>query len=127
MNEINELKAVLLLEKKLWTSDQEQYNNIIAEIMDILNRIVSHNPSSCSALINLGAIYSNLGDYTKAQELLEKAQTLNSQDRNLYLNLAYVSIYMQKSKRVYSKYFEIAKTRIAGEYTFEAYFDPLAH
>lgn len=128
MDEISQLKEVLALEKKIWTKDgMKLFAELSENMISILKTILTKSPDNCSALINLGAIYSNLGRHEEAKEILTKAKDLHADDKNLFLNLGYVSINLREPKHIVTAYLQMAKDKEAGKYTFEAYFDPMAH
>lgn len=122
----NKLEVVKELNQKRW-NDSDDWQILNEQMKQILYEILQSNTESTEALINLGAIYSDCGEYETSLNYLLKAKKLKSEDKNLFLNLGYVSIYLQKSKNEYLKYFELAKNKVKNELTFEAYFDPNSH
>lgn len=124
--ETKKLDTVILLEQQRWTQPQN-WEALNIQIITLLEDILLHNPACSPALVNLGAIYSDQGDYIKALKLFEKARQLGYEERNLYMNLGYVSIYLQKPESEYAGYFNSAKNKEASSHTFEAYFDPHSH
>ena len=55
------------------------------------------------------------------------ALNLGSEDKNLFVNLAIVMIYMEKHQAEYLEYLEDAEGKIEDPLTFKAYFDPQSH
>jgi len=70
-----------------------------------------------------------LGRYEESLKLLKKAERLNFKDKNLYYNLAVVSILVDftapslERERKINQYFETSKTMESNDLTFEAYID----
>ena len=124
--EKNALKTIKDLETKRWERIEEM-DSINSQMKKMLYEIIKKNQKNTAALINLGAIYCDEGKFEKALEYLNVAQDLKSEDKNLFLNLGYVSINLQKEEKVWKAYFKSAESKIADPLTFEAYFDPHAH
>jgi len=125
MDETSKFTEVKSLEAKRWRNpdDIDSLNN---KIISILSNILLENPQNAIALINLGAIYSDLGRYKEALEKLKVAEKLNFEDHNLYRNIAIVFVYLREEDKA-KKYFALSSRFIPNKYTFEAYFDPHAH
>lgn len=124
--EKSKLKIVRDLEIKRWKSIEEM-DSINSQIKKMLYEIIKKNQKNTAALINLGAIYCDEGKFETALEYLNIAKDLKSKDKNLFLNLGYVSINLQKEEKVWKAYFKSAEGKIADPLTFEAYFDPHAY
>ena len=128
MNEIEKLKRVKELEVESW-KDSKSMERKWLEIVAILEDVLKQNPQNVISLTNLGAIFSNLGRYEESLELLKKAEQLNFKDKNLYYNLAVVSILVDftapslERERKINQYFETSKTMESNDLTFEAYID----
>ncbi len=77
-----------------------------------LDEILLIEPENTSALINIGAINSDMGENEKALEYLRMALNLGSEDKNLFVNLAIVMIYMEKHQAEYLEYLEDAEEKL---------------
>jgi tetratricopeptide (TPR) repeat protein len=65
-----------------------------------------------------------MGENEKALEYLKMALNLGSKDKNLFVNLAIVLVYMEKHQEEYLEYLEEAEDKTEDPLTFKAYFDP---
>lgn len=127
MNSITErLEKVKKLQAKRW--DNEDYWDEINDLLiNELQDILKIEPQNTSALINLGAILCDSGEYKGALAALKIALQLGSEDKNLYTNLAIVMVDMGKDAEEYHEYLEIAENMIENPLTFKAYFDPQSY
>ncbi|ASW76106.1 hypothetical protein IQ37_05875 [Chryseobacterium piperi] len=120
------LENVKKLQAKRWEND-DHWDTINELLIKELDEILSIEPKNTSALINMGAIYSDMGENEKALVYLKTALTLHSEDKNLFINLAIVMIYMEKHQEEYLEYLEEAEDKTENPLTFKAYFDPQSH
>ena len=121
MEEIEKLRRVKESEAEIWkNSENMEYRSL--EIVDLLKGILSENPENMVALTNLGAMYSNMGKYKEALDILKRVEVMNFDDRNLYYNIGVVLANLSQEKEA-RKYFEVSTTKEPDELTFEAYFD----
>ncbi|AZB10233.1 hypothetical protein EG344_16105 [Chryseobacterium sp. G0162] len=127
MNNISQrLENVKKLQAKRWENEDhwDELNDLLVKELD---EILLIEPENTSALINMGAIYSDMGENEKALDYLKMALNLGSVDKNLFVNLAIVMIYMEKHQAEYLEYLEDAEGKIENPLTFKAYFDPQSH
>lgn len=127
MNNISQrLENVKKLQAKRWENEDhwDELNDLLVKELD---EILLIEPENTSALINMGAIYSDMGENEKALDYLKMALNLGSEDKNLFVNLAIVMIYMEKHQAEYLEYLEDAEGKIENPLTFKAYFDPQSH
>lgn len=126
MNTINQrLENVKKLQAKRW-ENEDHWDEINDLLIKELEEILLVEPENTSALINTGAIYSDMGEDVQALAHLHKALDLGSSDRNLFVNLAIVMAYMGKHPEEYHEYLEEAEDKTEGTLTFKAHFDPQA-
>lgn len=120
------LENVKKLQAKRWENEDhwDALNDLLVKELD---EILLIEPENTSALINIGAIYSDMGENEKALEYLKMALNLGSEDKNLFINLAIVMIYMEKHQAEYLEYLEDAEGKVEDPLTFKAYFDPQSH
>jgi len=127
MNSISQrLENVKKLQAKRW-QNEDHWDTLNDLLIKELDEILLIEPENTSALINIGAIYSDMGENEKALHYLKKALSLGSEDKNLFVNLAIVMIYMEKHQAEYLEYLEEAEDKIENHLTFKAYFDPQSH
>lgn len=125
MNKITQrLENVKKLQAKRWDNDEEHWDTINDLLIKELDEILLIEPQNTSALINIGAIYSDMGENEKAIYYLKQALDLGSEDKNLFVNLAIVMVYMEKHQEEYHEYLEIAENKKENPLTFKAYFEP---
>ncbi|MDR6487616.1 tetratricopeptide (TPR) repeat protein [Chryseobacterium vietnamense] len=117
------LENVKKLQAKRWENEDhwDALNDLLVKELD---EILLMEPENTSALINIGAIYSDMGENEKALEYLKTALHLGSKDKNLFVNLAIVLVYMEKHQEEYLEYLEEAEDKTEDPLTFKAYFDP---
>ncbi|UZT99763.1 hypothetical protein ODZ84_09410 [Chryseobacterium fluminis] len=127
MNSIHtRLENVKKLQAKRWENEDhwEELNDLLIKELD---EILLVEPENTSALVNIGAVYSDMGENDKALEYLMTALHLGSEDKNLFINLAIVMVYMEKHPEEYHEYLEEAEDKTEDPLTFKAYFDPQSH
>lgn len=120
------LENVKKLQAKRW-ENEDHWDTLNELLIKELDEILLIEPKNTSALINIGAIYSDMGENEKALEYLRMALNLGSEDKNLFVNLAIVMIYMEKHQAEYLEYLEDAEGKVENPLTFKAYFDPQSH
>ncbi|KQM45945.1 tetratricopeptide repeat protein [Chryseobacterium sp. Leaf201] len=125
-NIIQRLENVKKLQAKRW-DNEDHWDEINDLLIKELDEILLIEPQNTSALINIGAIYSDMGENETALEYLEKALNLGSEDKNLFINLSIVMVYMEKHPEEYHEYLETAEDKTEDPLTFKAYFDPNSH
>ncbi|MDC8098854.1 tetratricopeptide repeat protein [Chryseobacterium rhizosphaerae] len=125
-NITSRLENVKKLQAKRW-ENEDHWDTLNDLLVQELDEILLIEPENTSALINIGAIYSDMGENEKALSYLKKALDLGSNDKNLYVNLAVVLIYMEKHQEEYLEYLEEVEDKIEDPLTFKAYFDPQSH
>jgi tetratricopeptide (TPR) repeat protein len=127
MNNITQrLENVKKLQAKRW-ENEDHWDTLNDLLIKELDEILVIEPENTSALINIGAIYSDMGENEKAIEYLKTAMNLGSVDKNLYINLAIVMVYMEMHQEEYHEYLEEAEDKTEDPLTFKAYFDPQSH
>ena len=117
------LENVKKLQAKRW-ENEDHWDTLNDLLVKELEEILLIEPENTSALINIGAIYSDMGENEMALEYLKKALNLGSKDKNLFVNLAIVLVYMEKHQEEYLEYLEEAEDKTEDPLTFKAYFDP---
>ncbi|KAA2224427.1 tetratricopeptide repeat protein [Chryseobacterium sediminis] len=117
------LENVKKLQAKRW-ENEDHWDTLNDLLVKELDEILLIEPENTSALINIGAIYSDMGENEKALEYLKMALQLGSKDKNLFVNLAIVLVYMEKHQEEYLEYLEEAEDKTEDPLTFKAYFDP---
>ncbi|MCE3076839.1 tetratricopeptide repeat protein [Chryseobacterium gwangjuense] len=128
MNNITQrLQNVKKLQSKRWDNEEEHWDEITELLIKELDEILLIEPKNTAALINIGAIYSDLGENETAIYYLKQALQLGSEDKNLYINLAIVMVDMGMHVEEYHEYLEIAEDKKEDPLTFKAYFDPQSH
>lgn len=120
------LENVKKLQAKRW-ENEDHWDTLNDLLVKELDEILSIEPENTSALINMGAVYSDMGENEKALQYLKTALHLGSDDKNLFVNLAIVLIYMEKHQEEYLEYLEEAEDKTEHPLTFKAYFDPQSH
>lgn len=120
------LANVKKLQAKRW-KNEDHWDAINDLLIKELDEILSVEPQNTAALINIGAVYSDMGENEKAIFYLKQALHLGSEDKNLYINLAIVMVYMEMHQEEYHEYLEIAEDKLEDPLTFKAYFDPQSH
>jgi tetratricopeptide (TPR) repeat protein len=113
------LENVKKLQAKRW-ENEDHWDTLNDLLVRELEEILLIEPENTSALINMGAVYSDMGENEKALEYLKTALSLGSKDKNLFINLSIVLVYMGK----YLEYLEEAEDKTEDPLTFKAYFDP---
>jgi len=127
MNTIHtRLENIKKLQAKRWENEDhwDELNDLLIKELD---EILLVEPENTSALVNIGAVYSDIGENEKALEYLMTALHLGSEDKNLFINLAIVMVYMEKHPEEYHEYLEEAEDKTEDPLTFKAYFDPQSH
>lgn len=120
------LENVKKLQAKRW-ENEDHWDTINDLLIKELDEILLIDPQNPAALINIGAVYSDMGENEQALEHLEKALDLGSDDKNLYINLVIVHVYLENHQEEYLEYLEIAEEKTEDPLTFKAYFDPQSH
>jgi tetratricopeptide (TPR) repeat protein len=127
MNTITQrLENVKKLQAKRW-ENEDHWDDINDLLIKELNEILLIEPHNTAALIDIGTIYSDMGENEMAMDYLKMALDLGSEDKNLYINLSIVMVYMQMHPEEYHEYLEIAEDKTEDSLTFKAYFDPQSH
>ncbi|CAD0220956.1 hypothetical protein KYG33_10230 [Chryseobacterium sp. D764] len=117
------LENVKKLQAKRW-ENEDHWDTLNDLLIKELDEILLIEPENTPALIDIGAVYSDMGENEKALEYLKTALELGSKDKNLFVNLAIVLVYMEKHQEEYLEYLEEAEDKIEDPLTFKAYFDP---
>lgn len=117
------LENVKKLQAKRW-ENEDHWDTLNDLLIRELDEILLIEPDNTPALINIGAIYSDMGENEKALEYLNTALKLGSEDKNLFVNLSIVLVYMGKHQEEYLEYLEEAEDKTEDPLTFKAYFDP---
>ncbi|MDR6463080.1 tetratricopeptide repeat protein [Chryseobacterium sediminis] len=117
------LENVKKLQAKRW-ENEDHWDTLNDLLVKELDEILLIEPENTSALVNIGAVYSDMGENEKALEYLKMALNLGSKDKNLFVNLAIVLVYMEKHQEEYLEYLEEAEDKTEDSLTFKAYFDP---
>lgn len=117
------LENVKKLQAKRW-ENEDHWDTLNDLLVKELDEILLIGPKNTAALISIGAVYSDMGENEKALAYLKMALDLGSKDKNLFVNLAIVLIYMEKHQEEYLEYLEEAEDTIEDPLTFKAYFDP---
>ncbi|WEK68105.1 MAG: tetratricopeptide repeat protein [Candidatus Chryseobacterium colombiense] len=121
------LENIKKLQAKRWDNEEEHWDEINELLINELDEILLIEPENTVALIDLGTIYSDLGENEKAIYHLKQALNLGSEDKNLYINLAIVMVDMGMHAEEYHEYLEIAEDKEEDPLTFKAYFDPQSY
>ncbi len=123
MNSISQrLENVKKLQAKRW-QNEDHWDTLNDLLIKELDEILLIEPENTSALINIGAIYSDMGENEKALAYLKTALKLGSEDKNLFVNLAIVMIYMEKHQSEYLEYLEEVEDKVESPLTFKAHFE----
>ncbi|WP_330747481.1 tetratricopeptide repeat protein [Chryseobacterium sp. CP-77] len=117
------LENVKKLQAKRW-ENEDHWDTLNDLLIRELDEILLIEPDNTPALINIGAVYSDMGENEKALEYLNTALNLGSEDKNLFVNLSIVLVYMGKHQEEYLEYLEEAEDKTEDPLTFKAYFDP---
>ncbi|MBO9691876.1 tetratricopeptide repeat protein [Chryseobacterium sp.] len=117
------LENVKKLQAKRW-ENEDHWDTLNDLLVKELDEILLIEPENTSALVNIGAVYSDMGENEKALEYLKMALNLGSKDKNLFINLSIVLVYMGKHQEEYLEYLEEAEDKTEDPLTFKAYFDP---
>lgn len=117
------LENVKKLQAKRW-ENEDHWDTLNDLLIRELDEILLIEPDNTPALINIGAVYSDMGENEKALEYLKTALNLGSEDKNLFVNLSIVLVYMGKHQEEYLEYLEEAEDKTEDPLTFKAYFDP---
>lgn len=120
---IKRLENVKKLQAKRW-ENEDHWDAINDLLIRELDEILQIEPENTSALINTGAVYSDMGEDEQALAHLHRALHLGSSDKNLFINLAIVMAYMGKHPEEYHEYLEEAEDKTEDPLTFKAHFDP---
>jgi tetratricopeptide (TPR) repeat protein len=120
------LENVKKLQAKRW-ENEDHWDSLNDLLVKELDEILLIEPKNTSALINIGAIYSDMGENEKALDYLKTALHLGSDDKNLFVNLTIVLIYMEQHQEEYLEYLDEAEGKTEHPLTFKAYFDPQSH
>ncbi|KFF13328.1 hypothetical protein IW15_05905 [Chryseobacterium soli] len=120
------LENLKKLQAKRW-ENEDHWDTINDLLIKELDEILLIDPKNTAALINMGAVYSDMGENAKALEHLEIALDLGSEDKNLYINLVIVHVYLENHQEEYLEYLETAEEKTEDPLTFKAYFDPQSH
>jgi tetratricopeptide (TPR) repeat protein len=120
------LENIKKLQAKRW-ENEDHWDTINDLLIKELDEILLIDPQNTAALINIGAVYSDMGENEQALEHLEKALDLGSDDKNLFINLVIVHVYLENHQEEYLEYLEIAEEKTEDPLTFKAYFDPQSH
>lgn len=124
MNSITlRLENVKKLQAKRW-ENEDHWDTLNDLLVRELEEILLIEPENTSALINMGAVYSDMGENEKALEYLNTALDLGSKDKNLFINLSIVLVYMRKHQEEYLEYLEEAEDKTEDPLTFKAHFEP---
>lgn len=107
--------------------NEDHWDEINDLLIKELDEILLIEPENTVALIDIGAIYSDMGENEQAMEYLKTALRLGSEDKNLYINLAIVMVGLGMHAEEYHEYLEIAEDKKEDPLTFKAYFDPQSH
>lgn len=127
MNNIDQrLENVKKLQAKRW-ENEDHWDDINDLLIKELEDILTIDAQNISALVNLGAILCDSGEYETALAILKIALDLGSEDKNLYTNLAIVMVDMGMNPEEYHEYLEISENMSENPLTFKAYFDPHAY
>lgn len=122
-NTAQRLENVKKLQAKRW-ENEDHWDAINDLLIKELDEILLIEPENTSALTNIGAIYSDMGENEIALEYLKKALSLGSEDKNLFVNLTIVMIYMEKHQSEYLEYLEDVEEKVENPLTFKAHFEP---
>ena len=122
-NTIQRLENVKKLQAKRW-ENEDHWDTLNDLLIKELDEILLIEPQNTAALINIGAIYSDMGENETAIRYLKTALDLGSEDKNLFVNLAIVMVYMEMHQEEYHEYLETAENMAEDPLTFKAYFDP---
>ncbi|MFP8893465.1 MULTISPECIES: tetratricopeptide repeat protein [Chryseobacterium] len=117
------LENVKKLQAKRW-ENEDHWDTLNDLLIRELDEILLIEPDNTPALINIGAVYSDMGENEKALEYLNTALNLGSEDKNLFVNLSIVLVYMGKHQEEYLEYLEEAEDKTEDPLTFKAHFDP---
>ncbi|MGG1921254.1 MULTISPECIES: tetratricopeptide repeat protein [Chryseobacterium] len=117
------LENVKKLQAKRW-ENEDHWDTLNDLLIRELDEILLVEPENTPALINMGAVYSDMGENEKALEYLNTALNLGSEDKNLFVNLSIVLVYMGKHQEEYLEYLEEAEDKTEDPLTFKAHFDP---
>lgn len=122
-NTVQRLENVKKLQAKRW-ENEDHWDTLNDLLVKELDEILLIEPENTSALTNIGAIYSDMGENETALEYLKKALSLGSEDKNLFVNLTIVMIYMEKHQSEYLEYLEDVEEKVENPLTFKAHFEP---
>lgn len=117
------LENVKKLQAKRW-ENEHHWDTLNDLLLKELDEILLIEPDNTSALTNIGAIYSDMGENEKALDYLKMALNLGSEDKNLFVNLTIVMIYMEKHQSEYLEYLEDVEEKVEHPLTFKAHFEP---
>lgn len=121
------LENIKKLQAKRWDNDEEHWDEINELLIKELDEILLTEPENTVALIDMGTIYSDMGENEQAMYYLKQALKLGSEDKNLYINIAIVMVDMGMHAEEFHEYLEIAEDKEENPLTFKAYFDPQSY
>ena len=120
------LHNVILAYNEIWKDHNKWKTNLnLAETA--LRKLIMKHPKNTFVLTNLGAILSDQGKHQDALIILKTAESLGSEDSNLFLNIAIAKMSIEKQRPSAKGYFDKANKFKASNLTIKAYFDPHAH
>lgn len=124
MSTINtRLENIKRLQAKRW-ENEDHWDEINEVLIKELEDILRESPRNTTAMVNMGAIYCDMGENEKAFACLQYALKLGSEDKNLFVNLAIVMVGLGSHPEEYLEYLETAEDYHEDPLTFKAYFDP---
>jgi Tfp pilus assembly protein PilF len=111
--------------QEIWQSSNLWTQNC-AKARTLLERVVAVDGDNNLALTCLGAVLSDQGSHLEAVQVLRKAVSNGSRDRNTYFNLA-VAVMHTAARGEAKRWFRKAEALKADPESWEAYFDPHGH
>lgn len=109
-------------------SDLNLWDANYAKAIALLHEALAIDPDSVVSLINLGAALSDIGKHRQALDVLRRAKTIGSDDRNLYFNIGVAMMNISASTRGRAgTFFKKAGDLKPSPHTLEAYFDAHGH
>lgn len=107
----NEVNGDILFNSALYEMKNQNYNKAIG----YLTKFINDNPLDDGAYVNLGLAYKKLGDLKTAQEVYEKALTINSHSFEALTNLGYLHLEKENgtiAKRYFFQAMEEGKPQV---------------